>query len=468
MADKIKLIGLKGIPLVKPGDNIPEIILTSLKKNNIELENGDILVIAQTIISKYSNRLVDLNTIKPSKKAQEIYKRISSKVKDKNLPKKSPELIHKILEESNKIIKEEHVLIVETKHGFICANAGIDKSNIEGNNIVSLLPENSDLEATKIRNTLKKLTNKEIAIIISDSFGRPFRIGAVGVALGVSGMSPILDKRGDKDLFNHELQTTIIGQADNLASAAQLIMGEADEGLPIVLIRGYKFDFNDKASIQDIIRDRKNDLFRAMENENSFQSILKNRRSYKNQFDSKDVDLEIINKCINLARWAPNAHNAQPWRYIIMKKGKVRQDLIKRMNEKLKDDLKREGKSESFIKNKINRTRNQFLTAPVLILLCLDSHNLEIYANSERNQNEFLLGIQSISASATYLLLAFEINKLAACWYCAPLFAKELVLKSLKLPESFIPMAFFTVGYPIKIQKAPKRKDLEEIVFELE
>ncbi|MFX1490197.1 MAG: coenzyme F420-0:L-glutamate ligase [Promethearchaeota archaeon] len=465
IGNEIKIIGLKDIPLVKKGDNIPAIIIRSLQKSRLSLENGDILVIAQSIVSKSNGRTKNLNDVISSQRALKISSDISPKAKNQGLPMKDPKLIQLILDESEEIIKSEHVLITETKHGFICADAGIDKSNVEGNNIVTLLPESPDKEAEKIRKELSNIEKKEIAVIISDSFGRAFRVGAIGVAIGVSGINPILDMRGKKDLFGYELQSTIIGQADSLASAAQLIMGEANEGIPIVLIRGYKFEFNDKVTINPILRNKDIDLFRESESK-KFIKILKNRRSYKFSFDNKDVERKIIEDCIEIARWAPSAHNGQFWRYAILEKDNLRNKLIEKMNKKLKSDLIKDGKSEEFIIQKINKTKNRFLNAPKLILLCLDTTNLERYQDVERTQNEFILGIQSISSSATYLLLAFEVKKLAACWYCAPLFAKNIIKEVLNLPESYIPMAFFTVGHPLKTSLPPPRLGLPNILFE--
>ena len=320
MENHINLIGLKGIPLIKKKDNIANIILEAMKENNLTLDTGDIFVIAQTIISKSTGQIIDLEEVIPSKQANEIYNKITPLADKEKIPIKTPELIQKILDESKEIVKAEHVLIVETKHGFVCANAGIDKSNIEGETKVALLPKDSDFEAQNIRKEIETLTGKKVAIIISDSFGRPFRVGAVGVALGISGINAIVDKRGTQDLFGHILQSTIIGQVDNLASAAQLIMGEANEGLPIVLIKGYKFEFKEEAAINDILRKKEIDIFRDSKN---FTEILKNRRSYKYNFDSKLVQKISILESIDLARWAPSAHNAQPWRYILIEKGKL-------------------------------------------------------------------------------------------------------------------------------------------------
>jgi coenzyme F420-0:L-glutamate ligase/coenzyme F420-1:gamma-L-glutamate ligase len=456
------------MPLVKEGDNLSEIIIESLKDNNIELEHGDIIVIAQTIVSKSLGMVRDLNKVKPSRRAHEIYKQMSPKTKKFNISMKSPELIQLILDESKEIIKIEHVLIVETNHGFVCANAGIDKSNVEGDFNVTLLPQDADRDAEKIRNRIKRHTGKNIAVIISDSFGRPFRIGAVGVGLGVSGINPILDKRGAKDLFGYKLQSTIIGQIDNLASSAQLLMGETNEGLPVVIIRGYKYETVEKTTIKSILREKSIDLFREEYQHDNTSKILKSRRSYKLDFSDKRVERKIIEDCIDIARWAPSAHNGQYWRYIIIEQGRIRENLINMMNIKLKEDLTQDGKSADHIKKKVKKTKNQFLNAPYLILLCLDNEDLENYSDIERTQNEFIMGIQSISASATYFLLALESRNIAACWYCAPLFAQELIKETLHLPISYTPMAFFAIGYPLKIPDTPKRKKLNEIIFELQ
>jgi len=465
MSNEIKIIGLNGIPLIKTGDNISDIIIKGLEDNKITLEDGDIIVIAQTIISKSRGRIINLKNIQPSKEAFKIFEKLKPKTKEHGIPLKSPELIQTILNESNQILKVEHVIITETIHGFVCANAGIDKSNVEGEYNVALLPKDSDEDAQIIRKDLKEKTNKEVAIIISDSFGRPFRIGAVGVAVGVAGIPSILDRRGEKDLFGYELQSTIVGQIDNLASAAQLIMGEANEGIPIIIIKGYSFNKSEKASINSIIRQKEIDLFRKKDD---LINILKRRRSYKLEFEDREVDYGIIKECIDVARWAPNAHNNQCWRYIILEKNnEIRKNLIEHMNNKLIEDLKNDQKSEKYIEKKINKTKTNFLGAPYLVLLCLDTTDLEEYPDEDRNQKEFLMGVQSISASITSFLLILEMKNLAACWYCAPLFAEKIVKKELNLPDSFIPMAFITIGYPKRTVIPPSRKEVNEIIYKL-
>ena len=467
MSGKIEIFGVEDIPLIKPSDNIPLIIFNALTKNSISLEDGDIVIIAQTIISKSLGNLRNIRDIVPSQEAIDLHDKMAPLIRKNNLPDKSPELIQAILDESRQVLKAEHVMIVETNHGFICANAGIDKSNVGKGDIISLLPLDSDKEAEKIRISLQNLTQKKIAVVISDSFGRSFRLGAVGVALGVSGISSILDKRGSVDLYGKELQSTIIGQIDNLTSAAQLIMGEADEGLPVVIIRGYKYSIIENSSINQILRKSEIDLFREKPISRNFETILKSRRSYKSEFNDKEVSIKLIEDCIDVARWAPSAHNSQFWRYSIIERGKNRETLIKKMNSKLKEDLIAEGKSDNYVFKKTNKTRNQFLNSPYLILLCMDTRDLEPDSDNTREFNEYIMGVQSVSTSATYLLLAFENKGLSACWYCAPLFAKEIIKEVLKLQSYFLPMAFFTVGYSTKTTQKPYRKELKDIIFRI-
>ncbi|MBN1214307.1 MAG: coenzyme F420-0:L-glutamate ligase [Candidatus Lokiarchaeota archaeon] len=443
---RIELIGIQGIPLIKSGDNIADIIIKKIDENNIHLKNNDILIIAQTVISKSLGLIKNLSEIKPSEKAEKIFNEIEKKVRDANLPLKNPQLIQAIIDESNDILIKEHVLITETKHGFICANAGIDTSNIKGEGNISFLPDNSDIEAKKIRKLIKQKIKVDIAVIISDSFGRPFRKGSVGVAIGCAGIEPLLDKRGYKDLYGKELKSTLIGQIDNLASSAQLIMGECDEGLPIVLIRGYSFSLSENGSIISILRKKKNDLF-LKKDEYIIENFLKGRRSYKSEYSNREVDQNIINASIKISQFAPKAHNRIFGKYIILKK-QQRKDLIDKMNQKLYEDLTKDNRSEDFISEKIAKTRNTFLNAPILILLCLNINKLIPYPDQERKNNEFLIGVQSISSSAIYFILALESKGLKSCWYSAPLFASKIVQRVLRLSKSLKPMAFFTIGYP--------------------
>src|SRR5579862_8046442 len=218
-ARPIQLLPVSHIPEIRPGDNLPRILLTAAKKSKLSFRQNDILVLAQKIISKSENRLIDLTTITPSQRAIDL---AAASATDRS--RKDPRLVEVILRESRRIVREHPVLIVETRHGFVCANAGIDQSNVPGENIVSLLPQNPDASAKKVAQALRKLTRKKIAVIISDTFGRPWRLGLTNIAIGSYGVPPLRDLRGTHDQHGKPLHATIIATADELASAASLAM----------------------------------------------------------------------------------------------------------------------------------------------------------------------------------------------------------------------------------------------------
>lgn len=230
---------------IESGDDISQLIIDSE-----EIHNGDILIIAQKIISKQEGRVVELSSVIPSLLA----KGISSEYK------KDPCIVELILNESKQIIRMEHgILIVETKNGFICANAGVDESNVK-NGFATLLPLNSDVSAENICKGILKKINKTVSVIVADTFGRPFRMGQTNCAIGISGMKPILDYAGTKDSFEKTLRITAIAIADELCSAAELVMKKTTN-CPVVIIRGYDFK-NEISSIRDLIRPHNEDLFR--------------------------------------------------------------------------------------------------------------------------------------------------------------------------------------------------------------
>ena len=251
----IQIIGLKHVPIIKENDDLVEIMLNSLNRMKLSIEDSDVFVIAQTIISRIEGRVRDLKKVKPTPDAIQLANEI----------KKDPHLVTLILEESKQILRTAVIegngkIIVETKLGFICADAGIDMSNSPDDS-VTLLPVDPDRAAAELRTQIREKAGKDVAIIISDTHGRPFRRGSINVALGVAGIKEILDYRGQIDLFGYQLEKTKIAIADELASAAELIMGEAGEGMPIILIRGYRYTNKDGKGLR-LIRPKKQDLFR--------------------------------------------------------------------------------------------------------------------------------------------------------------------------------------------------------------
>ena len=245
---------LAGIPLIHKGDDLGLILDLALDENQITLEDGDVIVLTQKIISKAEGRKVDLETVKPSLEAL----RLGAETE------KDPRLVELILQESHQVLRSRPgLIIVEHKLGFVCANAGIDRSNVasEGNATVLLLPEDPDGSASRLRNHFLEIHGVNLGILIIDSHGRAWRKGTVGISIGFAGLPGLVDLRGDPDLFDYTLQATEIAAVDELAAGASLLMGQAAEGLPAVHVRGFPYDFRE-GSFRELPRDSKSDLFR--------------------------------------------------------------------------------------------------------------------------------------------------------------------------------------------------------------
>ncbi len=255
--EPLTLTPLTGIPLIKPGDDLVAIILKALAQNQLQLMDGDILVLAQKIVSKAEGRLVDLTQVTVSEPAAQLANQVQ----------KDARLMELILQESRAVLRTRPgTIIVEHRLGFICANAGIDHSNVagEGNETgewVLLLPENPDASAERVRQGVIAASHKQIGVLIIDSHGRAWRMGTVGVAIGVAGLPALVDLRGKADLFGYTLRITQVGAADELAAAASLVMGQAAEGTPVVHVRGFPYPLRD-GSLAELIRPSEQDLFR--------------------------------------------------------------------------------------------------------------------------------------------------------------------------------------------------------------
>ena len=251
---QVQIIGIAGIPEVGPGDHMGEIILRAAQAQGTPLESRDILVVTQKVVSKAEGRVVDLAGIEPSAFASRIA----------GPSGRDPRLVELVLRESRSIVRmdlERGIMITETAHGFVCANAGIDTSNVPGDGLVSLLPEDPDRSARQIRDQLQEaLPGGTVAVIISDTFGRAWRDGHVNFAIGVAGMDPIVDYRGTPDAYGNILKVTAIAVADELASAAELVMAKADN-VPVAIVRGYRYPAG-PGGVRDLLRDRSADLFR--------------------------------------------------------------------------------------------------------------------------------------------------------------------------------------------------------------
>ena len=251
MLPEIRISSIEGLPEIEPGDDLAGLIADAATAQGTNIDDGDVLVVAQKVVSKAEGRLVDLNDVTPSALAIEIA----------SMHERDPRHTEVVLRECKRIVRMDRgVIIAETRHGFRCANAGVDASNAPSGDIVVLLPVDPDASARRLASRLKQRLNVSVAIIISDTFGRPWREGAVNVAIGVAGINPMLDFRGLEDPQGRPLRTTTIAVVDELAAAAGLVMGKLDR-TPAVLLKGCRFDSGDDG-IGELIRPAERDLFR--------------------------------------------------------------------------------------------------------------------------------------------------------------------------------------------------------------
>lgn len=252
MPNEVRIIGIGGMPELNPGDDLPALMMDAAAAQNTPIQQDDILVVTQKVISKVEGKVMSIEEVEASPFALTITEG----------HRRDPRHTEMILREARRIVRMERgVIIAETKHGFFCANAGIDASNIPGDKTIALLPDDSDASARNIRDAVQTRLGINIAVIVSDTFGRPWRNGAANCAIGVAGIDPLLDYVGSLDAYGNILHTTQIAIADELAAAAELVTGKA-LGIPVSIIRGYQFQPTENANIQRLLRNNEKDLFR--------------------------------------------------------------------------------------------------------------------------------------------------------------------------------------------------------------
>ncbi len=248
---EVRVIGVEGIPEVRPGDDLVGLILAALDRQGLRLADGDVVVVTQKVVSKAEGRIVDLTTVEPSAFARNVAGRTG----------KDPRHVEVILRESVRVVRMDRgVIITETRHGFVCANAGVDASNVGPGPLVTLLPEDPDASAARIRAGLMAATGADVAVVISDTFGRPWREGIANVAIGVAGMLPIRSYVGQQDPYGYPLRVSNVAVADELASAAELVTGKL-LGVPVAVVKGYDYP-RGEGSARMLVRPPERDLFR--------------------------------------------------------------------------------------------------------------------------------------------------------------------------------------------------------------
>ena len=451
----VQLTALAGVPIVKPGDNLVEIILASLATSNMTLHDGDILILAQKIVSKAQDRFVKLKKIIPSPRAVQLAREVN----------KSAQLVELILRESSEVVRHRRdVLVVAHKLGLVMANAGIDQSNVEqgdGDDTALLLPEDPDGTCAQLRDALCAATGAGVGVIINDSHGRAFRHGTIGVAIGAAGITALADLRGSPDLYSRRLQSTEIGLADEIASAASLLMGQAAEGRPIVVARGIVNALGSGCAA-DLIRPKQIDLFRSPVNSDILEFIF-SRRSIRRYTDAPIAD-DDVERILGVATGAPSAHNRQPWRFAVLRNVSAKKRLAEVMGARLREDRSRDGDAANVIEADVARSIERITGAPVAILVCMAMEDMDGYLDQRRASAEHLMAVQSTAMAMQNIQLAAHALGLGASIMCAPLFCQNTVRTALDLPAAWEPQALITIGMPANPGKPFRRRPLNDVM----
>jgi coenzyme F420-0:L-glutamate ligase/coenzyme F420-1:gamma-L-glutamate ligase len=248
----VQIIPVTGLPTVKEGDSLARLISHAADQQETPIHDGDVIVVTHVVVSRAEGATVNLDNVVPSPFAQRIAQKYD----------KDPALVEVVLREAESVVRmQDGSIITLTKHGLICANSGVDKSNVPGERVVALLPDDPDKSARQVRHEIKQQTGKTVAVIISDTHGRPLRDGEINVAIGVAGFKPLRDRRGEEDLFGYVLRVKRTAIADELASAAELVIGQAKEAVPAAIIRGYAYQPSEDGTLRDMLRPIEKEYF---------------------------------------------------------------------------------------------------------------------------------------------------------------------------------------------------------------
>lgn len=421
----VEVIPVRGIPEVGPEDDISHLILDALAPT--ELRDGDIVAVTQKIVSKAEGRVV---------------------------PDEGRE--RSVLRETRRIVaRRGNLLIAETRHGFVCANAGVDQSNVpEG--FLSLLPEDPDASARGIRAGLRDLTGHDVGVVITDTFGRPWRRGVVNVAIGCDGLPALVDLRGTKDMHGRELESTVVAFADEVAAASGLVMGK-DEGVPVAVVRGLRTD-SPPGAAREIARPRDEDLFR----ESPLVSISA-RRSIR-EFGSGPVPREALREAVAAALTAPvphgSRHETRPWLWTVLESFPAKNRLLTAMGAAWARDLEKDGIPPEAIERHLARSEALLGGAPVLAVPSVSLGGADEYPDERRREAEREMFLLATGAAVQNFMLALHAQGFASCWVSSTLFCKEETRAALGLDLEWLPMGAVAAG-PFPPGASPQRPMLD-------
>jgi coenzyme F420-0:L-glutamate ligase/coenzyme F420-1:gamma-L-glutamate ligase len=410
----IEVLPLLGIPEIRPGDDLVELLARATAE--LGLLEGDVLAVTQKIVSKAEGRLVDAS------EGKEAW----------------------IERESRRIVaRRGELVIAETHHGLVCANAGIDASNIP-DGFLSLLPEDPDASAERIRAGLASRSGAAIGVVITDTFGRPWRRGVVEVAIGCSGFPALLDLRGSKDQHGRVLETTVLALADEVASAAGLVMGKTD-GVPAAIVRGLSVE-GPNVPAADAIRPPEEDLFR-----HSPLEAISARRTVR-EFRDEPVPRDALKDAVAAALTAPvphgSRHRNKPWTWVVLDSTEAKRSLLDAMAVAWVRDLRGDQTEEEVIARRLARSDSLLGSAPTLAVPFLSLSNADAYPDPRRQQAERDMFVLATGAAVQSFMLALHAQGIGSAWVSSSLFCQEETADAVGLDRSWLAMGVVAAGKP--------------------
>ena len=409
MSVSVEVQAIEGLPEVRPGDDLAALLGPALLA--LGVRDGDVVAVTSKIVSKAEGRLI------PGDDRAQAVARETVRV----------------------VARRGDLVIAETAHGFICANAGVDASNVEAGTL-ALLPEDPDGSAARLRDALRECLQVEVAVVITDTFGRAWREGLVNVAIGCAGMPAAVDLRGSVDHFGRELEATIVALADEVAAASGLVMAK-DARIPAALVRGVGWPDGAREGVaHDLVRAPRDDLFR----ESPLQA-LHARRTIRS-FAPGPVPREALEEAIHAACTAPAPHHTRPWRFSVLASEAAKGRLLAAMAEAWRADLRADGTEAHVIDRRIAKSDAVLGAAPVLIVPWLSFVGSHTYPEAERAHAEREMFLLSGGAAIQTLLLGLHAQGLASCWISSTLFCQQETREALAMPDGWFALGIVACG----------------------
>lgn len=399
---------VEGLPEIRPGDDLGALIAPALA--SLGVADGDVVAVTQKIVSKAEGRLI------PGTERTEAVARETVRV----------------------VARRGDLVIAETAHGFVCANAGVDASNVEAGTL-ALLPEDPDGSAERLRGAFAERLGVDVAVVITDTFGRPWRVGLVNVAIGCAGLPALVDLRGTPDHHGQELDATEVALADEVAAASGLVMAKAAR-IPVALIRGVDRGGAPVGPATDLVRAPGEDLFHT-----SPLQALHARRTIRS-FGPGEVPREALEEAVLAACTAPAPHHTRPWRFSVLTSPAARSTLLAAMAAAWRADLRGDGTSEDVIARRIAKSDAVLGAAPVLIVPWLSDAGSHAYADDERARAEREMFMLSGGAAVQTLLLALSAQGLASCWISSTLFCQGETRTALGVDDTWSALGAVACG----------------------